>query len=444
MNFLNKPLAAISLAALLGGLAPEASAVDRRVPKDFPTITEAIAAAQTGDRVVVSKRKEGPYEEHVLVDKNGIEILGKNAEMNGGTDGTSFTVMADDVSISGFTIRNASGPAIAASGNNIAISKCKISGCSSQGIHAQGTNILIERNTIEYVGGNGIEYAQTDDTGSTVIERNTVRHCADSGIVSSGGDVQIVRNTIEYNQNDGIQQDNGGYSDKGLIDTNKVRCNGDQGVCVFDLADGGLDINGNTIEQNGGSGTVIESGAGAKLDKNKYKRNAGDGICMLGTSSTMTNNKVETSALNGIKISNIGNGSHIVQKNTSRSNGRDGIWVSGGANNILENTTDKNLGDGINIVGQIPGDSKDNSVISNKCNRNQHEGIDNSGTNTLIASNKLSKNGPGGNGPDIAGSGVRENPEDAIGIGTVNPSSDNNKTSDDTDEDLTVPQELDF
>ena len=448
MAFPNPILVAASLALTVGVLAPDAAATDRKVPKDFATIQAALDAAVDGDRILVSRDKAGPYRENLVVSTPNLLIQGKNVELNAGAAGVGFQIAADGVVVTGFTIRNATGGAIVAVGDDIEISRVRIEGNQGNAIELTGVDATIERNTIKYVGGSGIVYGASTNAGTTVIERNTVCLNADSGIVSSGADVAITRNTVEYNQNDGIQINDGGYdgSDSTDIDGNKIRSNGGNGVCVFETGADGILIEGNTIETNGRNGVEVATGDGVSFINNKIKRNSENGVSLSAVGGNLVKNRFENNTLSGIVINNgLANGNHNLDSNTARSNGRDGIQVTGGANNLVNNICDRNLGDGIDIVAQAKGDSQANILLGNKCSRNQHEGIDNSGTNTQINGNKLSKNGPGGFGPDIAGSGNRANPEDAVGIGSVAVGQyNNNKTSDDSDEDPTIPQELDI
>ncbi|RKY21888.1 MAG: hypothetical protein DRQ55_02900 [Planctomycetota bacterium] len=450
MSFPNSILVAGSLALALGAMSPDAAAADRKVPKDFPTIQEAIEAAGLGDRVIVSKDKAGPYAENVVVTKSDIIIQGKNAEVNAGANGVAFEITGDNVIVTGFKIRNSTGAGIRATGNGIEVSRCTIEGGQGNGIEITGDEATIERNTIRYMGGSGIVYAASTSEGVTVIESNKISLNADSGIVSSGAAVEISRNTLEYNQDDGLLINDGGYdgSESTDVDRNKIRCNGGNGICVQETGADGIIIEGNTLENNGRDGIEIAMGSGISIVNNKIKRNSENGIFVGSEGGNLIKNRCENNTLAGIVINNgTGLGSHSIDSNTAKGNGRDGIQITGSGNTLTKNKCDSNLGDGIDIVAQIAGDSTGNKLLGNNCNKNQHEGIDNSGSQTQINDNKASKNGPGGKGLDIAGSGNRADPKDEVGIGTVAAGQyNNNKTGDDrdSDEDSTLPQELDI
>jgi parallel beta-helix repeat protein len=78
-----------------------------RVPNDFPTIQEAINAAQNGSTILV---ESGVYFEHVTINKT-LTLSGADKEdtiIDGSNSGTVITVTADNVVINGFTVRNSS------------------------------------------------------------------------------------------------------------------------------------------------------------------------------------------------------------------------------------------------------------------------------------------------------------------------------------------------
>lgn len=75
------------------------------VPNDYSTIQEAIEAANPGDTIFVFN---GTYLEHVVVNKT-VSLLGENRTttiIDGQGNGTVVSVIAENVTISGFTIRN--------------------------------------------------------------------------------------------------------------------------------------------------------------------------------------------------------------------------------------------------------------------------------------------------------------------------------------------------
>jgi len=83
----------------------EAAPTIRKVPNKYPTIQAAVNAAKPGDTILVAA---GTYYEHVFVDK-AVRLIGQNRSttiIDGSGTGNPITISADNVIVSGFTIRN--------------------------------------------------------------------------------------------------------------------------------------------------------------------------------------------------------------------------------------------------------------------------------------------------------------------------------------------------
>ena len=89
-------------------VTPKTLTVDENGPADFSTIREAINAANAGDTIQVAS---GTYNESYIETKKALTLLGENKSttiIDGkGITGAVIAVKADNVNISGFTIRNA-------------------------------------------------------------------------------------------------------------------------------------------------------------------------------------------------------------------------------------------------------------------------------------------------------------------------------------------------
>jgi parallel beta-helix repeat protein len=134
-----------------------------RVPNDFPTIQEAIDAAQNGSTILVNS---GIYYEHVIVNKT-LRLLGADKEntiIDGSNDGSVIVITADNVLVDGFTLRN-----------------------SSRGLNGlrlvSSTGSIIRGNVITLNGWAGIEL---DDSTNNTVSDNVV---SSTGFDVGGGDV---------------------------------------------------------------------------------------------------------------------------------------------------------------------------------------------------------------------------------------------------------------
>jgi len=173
------------------------------VPVDYPTITAAIQHASAGDTINV---QSGVYNENPIVDKP-LNIIGQNPETTtvigvGSPNATGitftvtasvFTVKANNVKISGFTITSPNYGVAIKYPNGVAVEgdNCRV----------EGNNIVDTFTGVFFSGQIG-----------TVVEHNNITHSFENGIMTYGGyNNTISSNTIVSNTaKDGIAVE--GYS----------------------------------------------------------------------------------------------------------------------------------------------------------------------------------------------------------------------------------------
>ena len=175
------------------------------VPQDYPTITDAVSHALAGDTILV---QSGVYNENVQIDKP-LTLQGQNQAdtvivgTGGPTPHAVLTLAADDVKVSGFTIKSQS-----------------YSNTSqyAYGIWVEGDNCTISNNTIQknYIGLWGSTPTSTTITQNTItgsikdgirlygssqntISNNNITGNAVSGIAINGYQNTITNNSITNN-----------------------------------------------------------------------------------------------------------------------------------------------------------------------------------------------------------------------------------------------------
>jgi len=166
-----------------------------KVPQDYPTIQEAVDAANPSDTILVSA---GTYNEYVYVNK-GLNIIGESATNTTVWSTDVFEVHADNVKISGFKI-NSGGP-----GSGVALIDshgCNIShnfmlgGLAAIFLHNSSNNV-IAYNDVRYPKGNGWGILLLGSDNNTVRE-NSIASSAQQSIAISVTD--CANNKLEYNE----------------------------------------------------------------------------------------------------------------------------------------------------------------------------------------------------------------------------------------------------
>jgi len=212
-------------------LAPQTWYVDDDGPADFQTIQEAINNANSGDTIFVFN---GTYSEHVVINKS-ISLFGQNQTttiVDGMGNGTVVTVIADNVTINDFTIRN--------SGERYVYGEPAIwCGIMVGGYEMPVNYTSISNNTLKdnYIGV-FLYYALNGTLRANNIENNT------SGVWLISYGANVVNNTVSHN-------------DRGLVTQGLVWSN----------------VSHNAIESNEGVGMHLDSCFSSVLDGNRVERN---------------------------------------------------------------------------------------------------------------------------------------------------------------------------
>jgi|GEM_PF-3478883 len=423
-------LFALSCMALL---AAPAAAETLKVPADFETIGDAVAAAQDGDTISVSK---GTYLESVTVSVANVTLVGKGAVIDARYAGPCLELLADGISVKSFTLVNGT-VGVLASGADISISKCSVFSCAGNGIEAEGAPTTISKNTVIGCNLAGIQYLHSLP-GASLIEKNTCASNGSHGIIVTGDDTELTRNDCRRNEGSGISASIEGLAPLGeplappvLFLKNDCRENEDHGLTIENTTASPVTIEDNDLSGNCDHGLDAD-GNGYVITRNDCKDNMDDGLHLLVGGSEVSKNSAWGNEGQGLFVSNDltveapgdggggggGGGTgddNVITGNSCKDNAGDGIQVKAGhANSLVDNTCTSNLDDGIDIDETA---ATDTVLDDNTCSENGHEGIDNQGTASDITGNTCKKNGHG-SGPDLAGLGDG-------GLGSVDAFADN-------------------
>jgi len=277
---LQKKLALTIIIAILVGsisvfaltLHPQPSETEHKtivVPDDFRTIQGAIDNADLGDTIYV---KAGIYEENILVNKS-VSLIGESREntvVNGNNQGSVMTLLADNISIAGFTLEN-SGPRWAEGGIEMEnVSYCNISDnyvtTNQFGVWAESsTDNIISKNSFSN-DGYGIGLYSSSDSNS--ISENNVTGSGHAGILLAACDnTNVSENNLTSNE----------FSVELITSSNNTILGNDvtnssNGIAIFDSSNQN-EIAENNIENNGW-GLEMRMSTDNTIDHNNFVDNA--------------------------------------------------------------------------------------------------------------------------------------------------------------------------
>jgi parallel beta-helix repeat protein len=326
----------------------------------YSTINAAVAAAKPGDTVEVFS---GTYNESVTVDKT-LTIEGEARKgpviVDPGTQGSGFTVQANDVKIEGFTVQDAVG--------NPGIS-----------LSRSFSGYVIEDNVLK------------DNTFGLYLN-------------SSGADRTVVRdNTFMANEAAGPASGNGIYSDQGVtnavIEDNRFTPDPNANAAIIFVGNGtpsqtqrNLTIRDNSIDHNGA--IILANVSDSTITHNLSVGSDSSGIFFGGnvTGVVVSHNTLRDGNFSGINLltdpttfagATGPNTNNQIVHNDISGFGDSGIRLRGGAsdnliayNTIVHNgfaqdpTLGSETGDGITLE-----DAQNNTISHNRVENNRRDGI---------------------------------------------------------------------
>lgn len=244
----------------------------------FPTLASALAAADSGDEVVLAP---GVYPENGMVVRKPIAIRGEgNPVLDARGGGTILDIRADRVTVSGLVFRNVGFSSLTEHGAvwvtgvaDAVVEDSRFEKCFFGVYGAQARRLTVRRNRIEgdygkeATTGNGIHLWKCD---SVTADGNDVRGHRDGLYFEFTANSSATGNHCEGNVRYGLHFM---YAHGNRYDGNVFRSNG-SGVAV--MYSRGVHMRGNRFEANWGAasyGVLLKSIKDSRIEENVFDRN---------------------------------------------------------------------------------------------------------------------------------------------------------------------------
>ncbi len=340
---------------------PPTKIVDPLHRGDFPTITEAIAAANPGDRILI---RPGLYQEVLIIDKP-LEIIGDGAPSEIVIQATgNHTVLFKTTMgrISNLSLRQMGGGKCFCV--DIAQGRLELEGCditsqslSCVGIH-DGADPRLRRNRIHDGKESGV-FVYTNGQGT--LEDNDIFGNEFTGIaIRESGNPTLRRNRIHDGKGGGVAiYENG----QGTLEDNDIFGNAFSGVEIRE--NGNPTLRRNRIHDGKGGGIYIYENGQGTLEDNDIFGNANAGVIIRGGGNpTVRDNRIHDGKANGVFVYE--NGQGTLEDNDIFGNAFSGVEIRENGNPTLRrNRIHDGKGSGIYIHENGQGTLEDNDIFGN-------------------------------------------------------------------------------
>jgi parallel beta-helix repeat protein len=257
-----------------------------RVPGDFETPAEALAAARDRDRILVSEQRFlGPVVINAAVDLQGAGS-GKTFIECEAADGSAITIGpgGKGARVTGFSFQHrAFAPdgterfsAALVRGGSVTFTDCAFTNASGHGLAViEGGEAVANR----------CRFVENGWNGAAAIGKGSKLDLRDSEFVSNfengieswdGAFLSASGNRCEGNSRNGIHCDNGAAGV--IIENNQLLANREFGLVIGSAADGR--VSNNTARSNLLGGFVLRSAAAVKVAGNQLTLNEGPGLVL--------------------------------------------------------------------------------------------------------------------------------------------------------------------
>ncbi|KAA0005995.1 MAG: hypothetical protein FE045_04025, partial [Thermoplasmata archaeon] len=279
----------------------------------FSSIQPAINAVEENGTVNVYS---GTYYENIVINKT-ITIIGENKDttiIDGGSTGNVVTIEANNVNISGFTIKNG----------------------GEEGIYVYGvSHCNISDNIICYNGGAGIIL---DNSSNNSIYGNVVHNNTYDGILLENASYNsIVGNIACHN---GVGNNGEGillmYSEHNTIRRNVAYGNGEDGIILEPYASYN-NVSSNHVYGNADCGILVSRNSNYNIIfNNSVHNNTYDGILIeLSINNEVYANHIYNNTQEGVYMSSAD--TNTIKGNRIDSNGGYGIYINSSSGNLIYN-----------------------------------------------------------------------------------------------------------
>jgi len=301
------------------------------VPDDYSTIQEAVDHSSSGDTVFV---KSGVYNENVVLDKNGVRLIGENKDttvIDGSGTGTSVYVKANNAEVNNFTIQN-SGYDLTDSGVNLngsyttLLSNNKLSGnhigiylSSSSNCTLRNNNMTENEFNFGVSGGSLQEFIHDIEISNTVDGKTVVYWINQAGkqVPADAGYVAVINSTRitvkDLNLAKNWQTIMLAYTTDSTIENVTVTANMD---AVWLIECSNCSVIGNHVIENDWGGIALVNSQLCSFEYNNITENKGYGVFLSDSSESIfyNNNFVDNANqvwLFGVSIDNWDDGEHV-------------------------------------------------------------------------------------------------------------------------------------
>jgi len=329
---------------------------------DHTTITDAIAAAQPGERILI---RRGVYTESLIVAKP-LELVGDGDRDDVTIEASDATVIAWSAAnglIANLTLRQLGGNYF---GVNITQGAPDLEDCdiSSQGnscvaVNGAGARPRVRRNRIHDSKASGIWIFKQ---GSGLIEDNDIFANAYAGVsISNGGAPTVRRNRIHDGQQGGVFVYEQGL---GVIEDNDIFANTFAGVIIQEGSNPIL--RSNRIHDGKQSGVFVQQDGQGVIEDNDIFANTLAGVSIAqGGNPTVRRNRIHDSRQSGVFVNKQGRG--VIEDNDIFANAHAGVTIQGegSAPTVRRNRINKNIYEAVWVYEGAGGVFEQNDLRDN-------------------------------------------------------------------------------